>query len=114
MENVFDALCAVLSEPENKQAFLDEEGGEPRILRYRLSSVLAKIDADGQVELMVLIMKEKKVARSRSIKVLDYAMSGSAGTPNCERFVDALGLKTLFAAFMNKACTHLFRGSQAN
>lgn len=55
------------------------------------------------VELMVLIMKEKNVARSRSIKALDYAMSGSAGTPNCERFVDALGLKTLFAAFMNKA-----------
>lgn len=32
MENVFDALCAVLSEPENKQAFLDEEGGEPHHL----------------------------------------------------------------------------------
>jgi beta-catenin-like protein 1 len=36
--------------------------------------------------------------------VLDYATSGSAGTANCERFIDALGLKTLFAAFMNKVC----------
>ncbi|KAF8305019.1 DUF1716-domain-containing protein [Clavulina sp. PMI_390] len=80
MENVFDALCAILAEPENKASFLEEEG----------------------VELMVLIMKEKMLARSRSIKVLDYVMSGPAGKANCERFVEALGLKTLFSAFMNK------------
>lgn len=30
MENVFDALCAVLAEPENKQAFLEEEGGKSK------------------------------------------------------------------------------------
>lgn len=35
MENVFDALCSALTEPENKQLFLDSEG----------------------VDLMVLIMK---------------------------------------------------------
>lgn len=38
----------------------------------------------------------------RSIKVLDHALSGSAGLANCERFVEALGLKTLFSAFMGK------------
>lgn len=48
------------------------------------------------------MMKEKMLARSRSIKVLDYAMSGPAGSSNCERFVEAAGLKTLFSAFMNK------------
>ena len=36
-------------------------------------------------------------ARSRSIKVLDHAMSGPAC---CETFVEALGLKHLFATFM--------------
>ena len=42
-------------------------------------------------------------ARSRAIKVLDYAMSGPAGTAACETFVDALGLKTLFSSFMGKS-----------
>lgn len=39
-------------------------------------------------------------SRSRAIKVLDYAMSGPAGTAACETFVDALGLKNLFSTFM--------------
>ncbi|KAI0921129.1 hypothetical protein AcW2_006206 [Taiwanofungus camphoratus] len=80
MENVFDSLCSALAEPEIKQLFLDSEG----------------------VDLMVLMMKQKMQSRSRSIKVLDYAMSGEAGAAACETFVDALGLKTLFSAFMGK------------
>ncbi|PIL37143.1 hypothetical protein GSI_00835 [Ganoderma sinense ZZ0214-1] len=81
MENIFDCLCSALGEPEIKQQLLDSEG----------------------VDLMVLIMKDKMQARSRAIKVLDYAMSGPAGTAACETFVDALGLKTLFSSFMGKA-----------
>lgn len=102
MENSFDALCSALAEPELKASFLEAEG----------------------VELMVICMKEKKLARSRSIKVcflpfsfllegndgvdgilgwqvLDHALSGPEGSDNCERFVEALGLKTLFAAFVS-------------
>ncbi|KAL1946803.1 hypothetical protein VTO73DRAFT_14907 [Trametes versicolor] len=78
MENVFDVLCSALGEPEIKQQFLDSEG----------------------VDLMVLMMKDKMQSRSRAIKVLDYAMSGPAGTAACETFVDALGLKNLFSTFM--------------
>ncbi|KAI0832413.1 DUF1716-domain-containing protein [Trametes gibbosa] len=78
MENVFDVLCSALGEPEVKEQFLASEG----------------------VDLMVLMMKDKMQARSRAIKVLDYAMSGPAGTAACETFVDALGLKTLFSTFM--------------
>jgi len=48
------------------------------------------------------MMREKKLSRSRSIKVLDYAMSGPAGSANCEQFVEALGLKSLFSALMQK------------
>jgi len=50
----------------------------------------------------VLMMKEKLQSRSRSIKTLDYAMSGTSGTAACEAFVGALGLKTLFSALMGK------------
>lgn len=47
--------------------------------------------------------REKKLARSRAIKALDYAMSGPSGSTACETFVDALGLKSLFTTFMGKA-----------
>lgn len=47
-------------------------------------------------------LREKLQSRSRSIKTLDYAMSGSAGSASCEAFVEALGLKTLFSALMGK------------
>ncbi|KAJ7095435.1 Catenin-beta-like protein [Mycena belliarum] len=80
MENVFDSLCSALSETPIKTLFLAAEGPD----------------------LMVLIMKEKLQSRSRAIKTLDYAMSGTSGTPSCEAFVEALGLKTLFSALMGK------------
>lgn len=80
MENLFDALCSALSEVETKQALLDSEG----------------------IELMVLMMKQKMIARHRAVKVLDYALGTVSGADNCVRFVDALGLKTLFSAFMSK------------
>ncbi|KAI0320799.1 DUF1716-domain-containing protein [Amylostereum chailletii] len=80
MENIFDSLCSALGEPEVKELFLKSEG----------------------VDLMILIMKEKMQSRSRSIKTLDHAMSGQAGTEACEVFVEASGLKHLFSAFMGK------------
>ncbi|CDO75579.1 hypothetical protein BN946_scf184858.g19 [Trametes cinnabarina] len=81
MENLFDVLCSALGEPEIKEQFLELEG----------------------VDLMVLMMKDKMQARSRAIKVLDYAMSGPAGTAACQTFVEALGLKSLFSSFMGKS-----------
>ncbi|KAE8215710.1 hypothetical protein CF327_g1064 [Tilletia walkeri] len=80
MENLFDALCSSLSVDANKQRFLDGEG----------------------VELMVIIMREKRIARLRAIKTLDFALSGPGGSKCCETFVEALGLKPLFSAFMGK------------
>ncbi|KAL9712906.1 hypothetical protein Ac2012v2_004146 [Leucoagaricus gongylophorus] len=81
MENVFDALCSASSEAPIKKLFLESEGPD----------------------LMVLMMKEKMQSRSRSIKTLDYVMSGPGGSAVCIAFVEALGLKTLFSAFMGKA-----------
>ncbi|KAF8655282.1 hypothetical protein AX16_003181 [Volvariella volvacea WC 439] len=80
MENLFDALCSALNEPPIKDSFLSAEGPD----------------------LMVLMMKDKLQSSSRAIKTLDYAMSGASGYGICNVFIEALGLKTLFAAFMGR------------
>ncbi|KAM6495842.1 Catenin-beta-like, Arm-motif containing nuclear domain containing protein [Amanita muscaria] len=81
MENVFDSLCSTLSEVPIKKMFLEAEGPD----------------------LMVLMIKNKTQCKSLAIKTLDYAMSGFASTGICEAFIEALGLKALFSAFMGKA-----------
>lgn len=79
VENLFDCLCCLLMPLENKERFVKAEG----------------------VELMIIIMKQKKSAYSSAIRALDFAMTKYP--PACERFVDVMGLKTAFAAFMGKA-----------
>ncbi|KAF4362949.1 hypothetical protein F8388_001053 [Cannabis sativa] len=81
LENLFDCLCCLLMPLENKERFVKAEG----------------------VELMIIIMKQKKSAYGSAIRALDFAMTKYP--PVCERFVDVLGLKTAFAAFMGKAST---------
>jgi beta-catenin-like protein 1 len=49
---------------------------------------------------MHLVCREKKVSRSSALKVLDHAMIGPEGTDNCHKFVDILGLRTIFPLFM--------------
>lgn len=49
---------------------------------------------------MPLVCREKKVSRSSALKVLDHAMIGPEGTDNCHKFVDILGLRTIFPLFM--------------
>ncbi|XP_065850693.1 uncharacterized protein [Euphorbia lathyris] len=78
VENLFDCLCCLLMPLENKERFVKAEG----------------------VELMIIIMKQKKSAYGSAIRALDFAMTKYP--PACERFVDVLGLKTAFAAFMGK------------
>ncbi|RYR65293.1 hypothetical protein Ahy_A03g011232 isoform B [Arachis hypogaea] len=83
LENLFDCLCCLLMPLENKERFVKAEG----------------------VELMIIIMKQKKLAYGSAIRALDFAMTKYP--PACERFVDVLGLKTAFAAFMGKASATL-------
>lgn len=78
LENLFDCLCCLLMPMENKERFMKSEG----------------------VELMIIIMKQKKSAYGSAIRALDFAMTKYPQA--CERFVDVLGLKTAFAAFMGK------------
>ncbi|PHU26723.1 hypothetical protein BC332_05055 [Capsicum chinense] len=76
VENLFDALCCLLMPLENKERFVKAEG----------------------VELMIIIMNQKKMCYGSAIRALDFAMTNYP--PACERFVDVMGLKTAFPAFM--------------
>ncbi|XP_044743510.1 beta-catenin-like protein 1 [Chrysoperla carnea] len=78
MENLFNCLCSCLLEVSNRDRFLKGEG----------------------LQLMNLMLREKKMSRNGSLKVLDYAMSGPNGKDNCNKFVDILGLRTIFPLFM--------------
>uniref|UniRef100_A0A3Q2YLN5 Beta-catenin-like protein 1 n=1 Tax=Hippocampus comes TaxID=109280 RepID=A0A3Q2YLN5_HIPCM len=78
MENLFDALCSCLMLPANRDRFLKGEG----------------------LQLMNLMLREKKMSRTSSLKVLDHGMIGPEGGDNCHKFVDILGLRTIFPLFM--------------
>eukprot|EP00741_Cyanophora_paradoxa_P017723 tig00000203_g17117.t1 len=78
MENLFDCVAAALLHPPVQATFIECEG----------------------IELMLLITKEQPAARRCTLKVLDFALQRCGGA--CERFVDALGLKTIFSAYMQK------------
>ena len=78
MENLFNCLCSALLFPPNREKFLNGEG----------------------LQLMNLMLREKKMSRNSALKVLDHSMSGHDGSSNCAKFVDILGLRTLFPLFM--------------
>ncbi|XP_059620874.1 beta-catenin-like protein 1 [Phlebotomus argentipes] len=78
MENLFNSMCSALMAAENREKFLKGEG----------------------LQLMNLMLREKKLSRNGSLKVLDYAMSGPDGKDNCNKFVEILGLRTIFPLFM--------------
>lgn len=52
------------------------------------------------MELLLLILKGKRAARTSALKCLDFATTNCP--PACDRVVDQAGLKTLFALFMGK------------
>ena len=78
MENLFDCLCSVLMFTPNRDRFLKGEG----------------------LQLMILMLKEKKMSRHSALKVLNHAMCNAEGTDNCMKFVEVYGLRSLFPAFM--------------
>lgn len=44
--------------------------------------------------------REKKMSRNSAIKVLNHAMTGAEGQDNCQKFIEILGLRSLFPLFM--------------
>ncbi|CAL1298820.1 unnamed protein product [Larinioides sclopetarius] len=78
MENLFDCLCSSLMFAANRERFLKGEG----------------------LQLMNLMLREKKMSRNGALKVLDHAMCNAEGADNCNKFVDILGLRSIFPLFM--------------
>nr|CAG4643843.1 EOG090X03ST [Lepidurus arcticus] len=95
MENLFDCLCSCLQEEENKLRFLQGEG----------------------LQLMNLMLREKKTSRSGALKVIDHVLSGvgaeSVSAQASHKFVDILGLRTLFPIFMKTPKKHQRKGMSA-
>jgi hypothetical protein len=96
MENLFDVLCSAVSERSIKKLFCDAEGPDLMILMIKWAPTSFHLYK------LLIFDRENSKSKSRCIKLLDYAMSGPDGAPVCEAFVEALGLKTIFMAFMGK------------
>ncbi|KAF7541906.1 hypothetical protein G7054_g280 [Neopestalotiopsis clavispora] len=80
MENLFEALTCIADEPEGKQKFVEAEG----------------------VELCLIMLKEGKMSKIASLRLLDHAAGGPSGAEVCAKIVEAGGLKNLFTLFMKK------------
>jgi len=89
MENLFNCMCSILLEKDNREKFLQGEG----------------------LQLMNLMLREKKKSRSGALRVLDHALSGSDGLQNCVKFVEILGLRTIFPLFMKTPKKHKRAGA---
>jgi beta-catenin-like protein 1 len=75
VENVFDSITCVSDEPVGKQKFVEAEG----------------------VELVLIMIKEGKMSKSRALRLTDHALGGGqSGADACEKLVEAAGLKVIF------------------
>uniref|UniRef100_A0A0K0E3D2 Beta-catenin-like protein 1 n=1 Tax=Strongyloides stercoralis TaxID=6248 RepID=A0A0K0E3D2_STRER len=78
MENLFDCLCASFLYPPNRTTFVNDEG----------------------LQLMNLMLREKKLCRQSALKVLAHATTSEDGKYVCENYIKACGLSTLLNLFM--------------
>ena len=53
------------------------------------------------------------MSRNGALKVLNHALSGEEGRENCAKFVDILGLRTIFPLFMKTPKKHKRKGMSA-
>ncbi|KAF2346728.1 Beta-catenin-like protein 1 N-terminal, partial [Trinorchestia longiramus] len=88
MENLFDVLCSCLLQAPNRELFLKGEG----------------------LQLMNLMLREKKLSRNGALRVLDHALTGPEGADCCNKFVDILGLRTIFPLFIKTPSKHGKKG----
>lgn len=88
MENLFDIVCSCLLHAPNRERFLKGEG----------------------LQLMNLMLREKKLSRNGALRVLDHALNLTEGSDCCNKFVDILGLRTIFPLFMKTPSKHGKKG----
>merc|ERR1719220_2128714 len=78
VQNMFGCLCSLMLLPSQQIAFGQDQG----------------------LELMIRMMREHIFASSLALRLTDHALRHCP--PNCQIFVEKLGLKVLFAMFMKK------------
>ncbi|ORY54982.1 Catenin-beta-like protein [Pseudomassariella vexata] len=81
MENLFEALTCIVDEEDGKTKFIEAEG----------------------VELCLIMLKEGKMSKVASLRLLDHAVGGPTGAHVCAKLVEAGGLKNIFTLFMKKS-----------
>ncbi|KAK4063070.1 hypothetical protein Trihar35433_8865 [Trichoderma harzianum] len=77
VENLFESLTCLVDTPAGRVKFLEAEG----------------------TELCLILIKESKVAKHPSLRLLDHATGGTTSAEICQRIVEAGGLKTTFTMF---------------
>ncbi|KAL7907258.1 Catenin-beta-like protein [Trichoderma velutinum] len=77
IENLFESLTCLVDTPTGRAKFLEAEG----------------------TELCLILIKESKVAKHPSLRLLDHATGGTTSAEICQRIVEAGGLKTTFTMF---------------
>ncbi|QYS95569.1 DUF1716 domain-containing protein [Trichoderma simmonsii] len=77
VENLFESLTCLVDTPAGRVKFLEAEG----------------------IELCLILIKESKVAKHPSLRLLDHATGGTTSAEICQRIVEAGGLKTTFTMF---------------
>jgi len=82
VENLFNCICSTLTNNKSEQ-----------------DSFAA---ADG-LQLMVTMVRKKRYTLAAALKVLNYAILNSPA--NCQKLIDASGLKAVFKAFMGRGKT---------
>ncbi|RKU46708.1 hypothetical protein DL546_009018 [Coniochaeta pulveracea] len=80
MADSFEVLTCLSDEPEGKAKLIEAEG----------------------VELCLIMLKEGKMSKKPSLRLLDHAVGGNGGAQACQKVVEEGGLKTLFTMFMKK------------
>ncbi|GAA5974869.1 hypothetical protein JCM11641_008404 [Rhodosporidiobolus odoratus] len=113
LENCFDALCSCLSSPlppapsPSPSSSFSSSSSPPHPVKK------AFLTGEG-LELLLLLLKSTSKSKTNAaaaasfsrigaaIKALDHALQGRPGAELCERFVEVLGLGSVFKIFMGK------------
>ncbi|GAA5882380.1 hypothetical protein JCM16303_004097 [Sporobolomyces ruberrimus] len=105
LENLFDILCSCLSSPlPSTSSPSTSTPSLPPPISTPHPVKTSFLENEG-IELMLLLLKSThQIAKTRALKCLAHALSGlrKGNEELSERFVECLGLKTLFAIFMGK------------
>lgn len=110
LENLFDILCSCLSSPlPSTSSPSTSTPSLPPPISTPHPVKTSFLENEG-IELMLLLLKSThQIAKTRALKCLAHALSGlrKGNEELSERFVECLGLKTLFAIFMGKVSPSL-------